>query len=372
MTDKNISNAVEKYLLEESSILYIILNREGKIVQANRYAEKLIGADICNKFAADIIVDFNQTFNLSQLIEDSSKMHLLNISTVDGVPLTFYFHFYDLSETIVMVGELNNLELVSLKKNLLSLNNELNNLTRELQKKNVELLKLNDLKNQFLGIAAHDLRNPIHVIKSFSEFLLTNFSDSITSDQSRFLSIIKTSSETMSHLIDDLLDITKIESGKLELDLKSTNIANLITYNVSLNQVLAERKKITILLTYDTEIPELTVDGPKIDQVMNNLISNAVKYSHTNKSVYVKISNQDEKIIVSVQDEGLGIPQDELQKLFKPFSKTSVTGTAGELSTGLGLAIVRKIIEGHHGQIWVESKVGKGSIFYFSLPINHK
>jgi signal transduction histidine kinase len=122
-------------------------------------------------------------------------------------------------------------------------------------------------------------------------------------------------------------------------------------------------------LDHDSVIPFMMIDKAKIEQVLNNLITNAVKFSNPGSSVEMRLTKSGEDVVLSVTDHGLGIPPQELDKLFKPFQRTSVRSTGGEESTGLGLAIVRKVVVGHAGKVWVDSEVGKGSTFYASLPI---
>ncbi len=247
-------------------------------------------------------------------------------------------------------------------------NNEFANLQREMAKKNAELAKLNELKNRILGVAAHDLRSPLGVILSYAEFLEADAAQ--TMDERReFVTVIKQTSEFMLHMVTDLLDVAAIEGGKLTLDRQPTDLVELTRRNVKLNGVLSERKAIAIELEAPDSIPEIAFDRGKIVQVLNNLISNAVKFSHRGRAVHVSITAADGVATVAVRDQGQGIPEADLSKLFKPFSKTSVRSTAGEQSTGLGLAIVRNIVEGHGGRIWVESEVGRGSTFSFTLPL---
>jgi signal transduction histidine kinase len=251
------------------------------------------------------------------------------------------------------------------------LNNDLANLQRELAKKNIELERLDALKNEFLGMAAHDLRNPLSIIQAYSEFLLDEASEVLSAQHVDFLSIIRSSSKFMRQLVDDLLDAAAIESGKLELDTQPTNLVKLVQRNVGLNRVLAEKKQIQLSFQCcDGEIPDLILDQARVEQVLNNLISNAVKFSHPGSTVWIHISNQEDQVVIAVRDEGQGIPADELDKLFRWFGRTSVKGTSGEKSTGLGLVIIERIVQEHHGKIWVESQVGSGTTFYVSLPLD--
>jgi signal transduction histidine kinase len=249
------------------------------------------------------------------------------------------------------------------------LNNELVNLQRELTKRNAELERLDELKNRFLGTAAHELRNPLAIIWSYSGFLMQEISDLLSEEHLEFLSIIQDSSQFMLHMVDDLLDVSAIESGRLSLALQPTDLDALVEHNVALNRVLAEEKQIRLAFQTDGDLPPLYLDRAKIEQVLNNLISNAVKFSYPASSVEIYVSRDQDRALISVRDQGQGIPAAELDNLFKWFGKTSVKGTEGESSSGLGLAIAHKIVLGHHGAIWVESEVDKGSTFYVSLPI---
>lgn len=248
-------------------------------------------------------------------------------------------------------------------------NNELVNLQRELNRKNAELERLNGLKNRFLGMAAHDLRNPLSNINALSDFLEKK-GDNLNEKQKRFVSLIKTLSSFMLELVNELLDVSAIESGNIKINSTPTNLVLLIRTNIDLNKELAKKKNIKIHFETNVDSLILKIDNNKIDQVISNLLSNAIKYSNNDTQVLVSLIQNETEVLVNIQDQGQGIAKDEVVTLFKPFQKTSTMSTAGEKSTGLGLYIVKRIIEAHHGHIGVESEVGKGSTFYFSLPLN--
>ena len=241
----------------------------------------------------------------------------------------------------------------------------------QLAAKNAQLAELNDIKNQLLGMAAHDLRNPLHVVNAASSFLLDDMGRGLSEEERRdLLGRVNKNSEFMLKLIDDLLDVAKIESGRLDLELADGDLCGLIEEDLSMNRVLAKKKNIRLDFTPECDVPLFRFDRAKVEQVLNNLISNAVKFSEPGTAVMLRTSRANGTMVVSVRDQGPGIPAGEIDKLFKPFSKTSVHSTAGEKSTGLGLAISRRIVEGHGGRIWAESEVGKGSTFSFSLPVS--
>jgi signal transduction histidine kinase len=243
--------------------------------------------------------------------------------------------------------------------------NELANAQRTLVKQNLELERVNRLKNQFLGMVAHDLRNPIASILSHCDLLSEDAGTGLT----EFVSSVQRSSEFMLQMIDDLLDISSIEAGMLRLDRRPSDPHKLLEHNVGLNAKLARQKDIHVGLQIDGALPTLSLDEGKIEQVLNNLISNAVKFSQPGTAVEVRAALEDGGVLISVRDQGPGIDETERVKLFQLFGRTSVHSTAGERSTGLGLAISRNIVEGHQGRIWLESQVGLGSVFLFTLPI---
>lgn len=238
---------------------------------------------------------------------------------------------------------------------------------QELEQKNAELAVLNEQKNYFLGMAAHDLRNPLGNIQTFSDFILHEGAGNLSPQHVEFLQIIRNSSTFMLNMVNNLLDVSKIESGKLDLHLEATNMVELIKNNINLNKNISDKKNISLSFSFTEEPVQVNIDKTQIEQVLNNLITNAIKFSNSGTVIEIGLEKNDSGLVLSVKDQGQGIPPSEVEKLFSPFQKTSVKSTAGEKSTGLGLAIVKKIVEAHHGKIWVESEVGKGSIFRFSL-----
>lgn len=251
---------------------------------------------------------------------------------------------------------------------LSAVNNELASLQRDLAKKNVQLERLSRQKDQLLGTAAHDLRNPLGAIKMYSQMMLGGLTGEPNEQQQKILEKIKKTSDFMLRVVEDTLDLSKIESGKVELRREPTNLFELLSSIVETNAMLAKEKSIQIHLQAEEQLPDIMLDSQKVEQVFNNLLSNAVKYSQSNTNVMVILTHQDDTVRIAVIDQGQGIPENELEKLFQPFAKISVKSTAGEKSTGLGLAIVKRLIEAHGGTIEVSSSPGKGSTFLVSLP----
>lgn len=241
----------------------------------------------------------------------------------------------------------------------------------ELETQKIRLEELNEQKNKFLGMAAHDLRNPISVIGMYSEYLLAERKKMPEPQRDEFLKVIIEMSHFMHNLISDILDISKIEAGKLELEIKEENYREFLERAVQLNGVIANRKSIAVRLDYKASSDALRFDRNRLEQVLNNLIGNAVKYSHSGTEIVVTTEDgpNGTTILTKVADHGQGIPPGELESIFGAFNKSTTRSTAGEKSTGLGLAISKKMIEAHGGKIWVASELKKGSTFYFELPL---
>ena len=252
---------------------------------------------------------------------------------------------------------------------LMKINNELVTLQRELSHKNRDLERLNTQKNQLLGMVAHDLRNPLAVIQEYSDFLLTSIGERLTPDEREYLAEIHNSSHFMLAMVSDLLDLSAVEAGRLTLNRRPVDLGMLAKRVIALSKPQADRKQIRLELECEHCVPQVLGDEVKLQQVLNNLASNAIKYSPPGTLTRLRLSRQDDMAVVEVQDHGQGIPAEEVSKLFKPYSRTSVQTTGGESSTGLGLAICRRIVEGHGGAIRVESTVGVGTTFTFTLPL---
>jgi len=252
------------------------------------------------------------------------------------------------------------------------LNNEMANLQRQLTKKNAELERVNQLKNRFMGIAAHDLRNPLNIIMSYADFLQEEAGEKLDEEQNDFLNKIVESSNYMLKLIENLLDYSKIESGKMELEKEDFDIVQLMQRVVEANKQIASRKQIEIQFRSEFDKKIIRADYFKMEQVFNNLISNALKFSYPDASVKVDIYSNHGDMLISFKDHGKGIKNSNLEKLFVPFNQIDKKGTKGEKGSGLGLTIVKNIVEAHNGKIRAESEPLKGSVFYIDLPLSEE
>ncbi|HOT93304.1 MAG TPA: HAMP domain-containing sensor histidine kinase [Anaerolineae bacterium] len=257
----------------------------------------------------------------------------------------------------------------SLYDEISRLNNELVAMQRELAQKNAELARLNELKNQFLGMAAHDLRNPLQVIMAFSDILIEDAVDVLSAQQLEYLEHIKATSTFMSQLINDFLSVAVIESGHFHLELGVVDLPTLVEQALTLVSLKARRKGIEINVAQDPTLPNLVIDGEKIKQVLMNLLANAIEHSYPGSTVVLRTRRLDDQVLIEVEDHGVGIAPEDIGRLFNPFEKKQSRKTGGEKSTGLGLAISKQVVAGHGGKIWVKSEVEQGATFYVSLPI---
>ncbi|MBN2046445.1 MAG: HAMP domain-containing histidine kinase [Anaerolineaceae bacterium] len=244
----------------------------------------------------------------------------------------------------------------------------LNEQMRQIEKSYEEVRRLNELQKTFMGIAAHDLRNPIASIQSIADLLLIPEFNLSETEETEFLEDIRAQTRHMLQLLEDLLDITRIESGKFTLEIHALETRKMLEDAVKRHNLLAQPKGTRVVLeSVDSGLIE--TDPERMRQVLDNLISNAVKYAPPESIVRVRALKSEEYWRVEVIDQGPGIKEEERSRLFQDFGRLSSRPTGGERSTGLGLSITRRVIEAHGGQIGVESSVGSGSTFWFTVPV---
>jgi two-component system sensor histidine kinase/response regulator len=228
-----------------------------------------------------------------------------------------------------------------------------------------ELKKISDEKNHFLGMAAHDLRNPLSIIQQASKRLNK---PNLSEDQIHsLLEMIKKSGMGMQQLLDDLLDISAIESGKIDLHKLPLNLTEILKERMAAFQSKAHTKNIELLESFP-ESAMVELDPTRITQVIDNLLSNAIKYSPKNLQITLSLEKELDVLRVNVIDQGPGIKKEDVGKLFKPFNRLGHRTTGGESSHGLGLSICLRIVEAHMGSIGYKDAPDAGSHFYFELP----
>jgi signal transduction histidine kinase len=236
---------------------------------------------------------------------------------------------------------------------------------KELEKAQEELKTLGKMKSDFLEMAAHELRTPIVAIKIYMELIADEKLGRINKKQKEKIEVISKNIEQLTKIINEMIDVSRIESGKLDIRKRDISIPELVKMGVDDMKPMADEKWQTIVIEIPASLPDVTGDVDLVSKAFMNLLSNAIKYTPKNGSITVKAQDEGKNIHITVQDNGIGIPEEEQEKIFDKF----YTGSSSEhKGIGLGLTIVKGIVEGHNGKTWAESIVGKGSTFHVLLP----
>ncbi len=361
--------AAYSYITRQSQDLFFVMSGDGCILDANESARSLTGCRENDTAFSDLVVDFAGTFNLADLVQAPRVPHLINIKTATGQPQSYDFYFEQVQNRVLAFGRLDAREMARLQKQMLSLNQELNNLTRRLHKQNAELARLNQEKNQFLGMAAHDLRKPIGLILTYCEFLQDEAARDLDTEHQAFLSTIHHTSLFMKNLVDDFLDVSAIEARRFDLDLQTVDMPKVLSRSLEINRLQAKKKGVFLQVDIGACPGPAVIDAAKIEQAVTNLVSNAIDYSREGDTVRVRLFCLQDHLVFSVEDNGPGMPRQDMEKMFTPFGRTRTKKTAGEKSTGLGLLITHKIITAHNGTLHVDSAPDRGTTITVKLPV---
>jgi len=291
------------------------------------------------------------------------------ITIASELAFTFYIGVYDISNLVGHFLKIISFFLIykailetGLNRPLNLLFHNLKKREEDLQRVNLELQDLNEYKDRLMGITAHDMRNPLAVIIGFLEIL------EFPEDQSRLKERMLKTCEHLHQLVNELVDFNAIKQGKLILEIQECNIEDFLKEINESSKVLLKKKNIRMDLEVEPGLPPVHMDSHRIEQVMDNLISNAIKFSYPDTRITIQAIRRKTDIQISVSDQGKGIPRSEISLLFQEYGRTSVKPIEDEKSTGLGLAIVKRLIEAHGGRIRVDSELGRGATFTFTLP----
>ncbi|MEW6556166.1 MAG: GAF domain-containing protein [Elusimicrobiota bacterium] len=233
---------------------------------------------------------------------------------------------------------------------------------------NIELERLNKIKDDFVSMVSHELRTPLTAIKGFVHVVLDEEAGKINDQQKKFLRIVEQSSNHLTRLISDLLDLSKIEKGLIILRIEKLNLSDVVKKSIETNINQIKHKNINIKLEIDKEIPNIDGDFSRLLQVYDNLVSNAVKFTPNGGDISIIVKNKGDFVLSAITDTGIGIPKEEHEKIFDKFYQIDSSYTRIATGTGLGLYIAKSIIELHGGNIWIDSAPAKGSTFSFLLP----
>ncbi|GAK61277.1 response regulator receiver sensor signal transduction histidine kinase [Candidatus Vecturithrix granuli] len=245
-------------------------------------------------------------------------------------------------------------------------NAQLHEKNLELDEKNAQLKILNADKDKFFSIIAHDLRNPLGALRELPQIIIENIETYTRDELIRMILLQRDAAKNLFALLENLLTWSRIQRGMIEYQPQQLNLEHVIARNISLMKPQAEQKQIRLTSLVQEHIPILA-DYNMIDTVIRNLISNALKFTKEGGSIEVSIAHNDEFAEIAVADTGIGIKEQYIAKLFRIDEQYRRIGTANEKGTGLGLILCKEFVEKHGGRIWVESEVGKGSIFRFTL-----
>jgi len=238
----------------------------------------------------------------------------------------------------------------------------------ELELRNKEIERANQLKTEFLTNISHELRSPLHTVLGFAELLAEETGGPLTDKQKRFLTHIQNDSLHLLELINDLLDLTKIEAGQLELRHEVFDIVPAMEDALSSVRPRAAAKAVELRTDISIKAA-IFADRLRFKQILNNLLSNAVKFTPGGGEVHLDAASRDRFAEISVSDTGIGILKEQHQAIFDKFYQVRSVTKGGSEGTGLGLAITKGLVEQHGGRIWLKSEPGRGSCFTFTIPL---
>lgn len=261
-------------------------------------------------------------------------------------------------------GQINNMQQRSTE--LKDRNQELEENVNRLSKSKDDLEILQEQKDDLFAVIIHDIKNPAALIKSLVE-LLNSYDLNSNEQQDVIKDILATTTKIVS-LSHEVSRILALEGGKLNMQVEKSDVNEIVKDVVQRNKIKVKQKNLKIQVDVADNLPQIECDAQKIDEVLDNLYSNAIKFTPSNGNIKLKVIKIEDTVVFEISDTGPGLSEDDLKDAFKRGAKLSAKPTGGESSTGLGLWIVKKLVEAHHGRVWVRSAIGKGSVFSFSLP----
>lgn len=260
-------------------------------------------------------------------------------------------------------------ELEEKREQLERVNRKLEESNRELNDANARLRELSAMKEEFLALTTHDLRSPLTVISGVINFFTSGRLGELTPEQQNMVSMMERNTQNLIELVNDLLDASKLESGTMRLDATQVNLRGLVEDLREQMQPLAAEKEIALEEEIPEDLPPLRAERAKLRRILVNLFSNALKFTPKGGRVRLNAARDGRFVRVAVEDTGVGIPPEDVHDIFDKYAQARSRATRSEKGTGLGLYITRQLVELHGGKIGVQSEVGKGSTFFFTIPI---
>jgi PAS domain S-box-containing protein len=353
-----------RILMEQSRDGIVIIDQDGKVFEANpRYAEMLgyshEEVQTLHMWDWDIHYTRNQLMEMLQLADNKGILHETRQRRKDGTILDV-----EINANAAVFGE---------KKLCFCVCRDITERKRaeeELLNTKLAAEAASKSKGEFLATMSHELRTPLNSIIGFSDVLLDGMFGSLNEKQTTYINYISKGGKHLLDLINDILDLSKVEAGKMELDYEQFYVSPVIDEIKTIISPLTIKKEICLEVKVEPQLGKICADKTKLKQILYNLTSNALKFTPESGYVIIEAQRFGNFVQVSVKDTGIGISKNDMGKLFQPFKQLNPYLTREYEGTGLGLALVKKFIEMHGGKIRVESKVGEGSIFTFVIPLD--
>lgn len=382
--EAKILTPLDNLLEEQISLLFnelkdmiYVSTPEGKFIKVNPFGLELLGYttdELLNlNIADDLFVNPNEREILLKKLNKNGfvKNYEVRVKTKEGTEIIVAeTSFPIMGAEDKVVGYTGIIRDVTESKEhellLLKYNNELAEVNQRLAESEDKLRKLNNEKDKFFSIIAHDLKSPFNALLNLSEFLVNDLDDLSMEEIKSFSTEINKAAHSVYNLLLNLLQWTQIKTGRMRSTKENAQLLPLVSSAIALLDGIATTKKIKIINNVENS-HSFFGDKTMISSVLQNLIANAIKFSKEKSEIFVESKQENNKIIVTIKDSGVGIDKDNLSKLFKISEQITTTGTANEEGTGLGLILCKELVERNNGEIWVESKEGIGTAFSFSL-----
>lgn len=386
-----LDTLVAQLILQERRIAYAVTDPQLCILQIGGKLELLevdgkvitIGASLF-ELAPELIGSESQIQALLAGALPAFQLELINRENRSGTLSYVTIHNYayavaqgrvsgllHIVEDVTFIGETRQ-RLTQQRNELFLLHEQLNRSNLKLEAANAELRALDELKSKFVSIAAHELRTPLATILGYIDLMRNNVITNTLPEYQKAITVIDKSAKRLLAITNNLLDVTRIEAGRVELTLESLDLTAIVEEVVLHLQPEITQKAHRVSVEKEPDLPYVLCDENRTAQIFTNLLSNAIKYTPEQGHIVIKLhhSTREAVVIASVSDNGIGIPTKDLQNIGKNFFRASNSYLTGANGAGLGLSITRSLVELQGGHLWIESKVGEGSTFFVTIPID--